>query len=197
MIDAVCYRGDYCGVSFHAAVSAANDRGHLSRQTRQTIVGRSIAICVRDDATSREIGCTRCTMGLHRDRCDSRRCIARDAANVLRRSSIGDVRERARRESHIWRANTSGGKTNRSYPAGPLCVRSSPRPLSSATAERATMAGLMKDVGASYGCHNSARTGRYVSQIGRTTPPRTRLAPPPYMTSDSRPTGGSGMKERR
>lgn len=54
------------------------------------------------------------------------------------------------------------------------------------------MAGLMKDVGASYGCHNSAQTGRYASQIVRTAPPR----PLRYATSDSQPAGGGGEGSR-
>lgn len=44
--------------------------------------------------------------------------------------------------------------------AAPNASPDPPRaPFNNATAEHATMAGLMKDVGASYGCHNSVRTG--------------------------------------
>lgn len=41
--------------------------------------------------------------------------------------------------------------------AVPLRPLTQPLPFNNAAAEHATMAGLMKDVGASYGCHNSVR----------------------------------------
>lgn len=51
------------------------------------------------------------------------------------------------------------------------------------------MAGLMKDVGASYGCHNSADGGAWSAESA------AQPSPPPFtrtrMTSDSQPVGES------
>lgn len=91
----------------------------------------------------------------------------------------------------IWQANIHEGKTNRcpaSIPSDNIPV---PR-FNNATAEHATMAGLMKDVGASYGCHNSAQTGRCAVMPAKSVGLYFHVCVSLYtcMTSDSHPAGG-------